>query len=120
MSTYDINSPEGSISQTQVRPELDEIRTRPGVEGSGDKRPPIQGQADDAGNIRDLAKVQFMCSIGVAEEIRALAGAERVSMAEVIRRALSLYRFVCRQMRDGKRLFIGTEVGTAQEVLVPH
>lgn len=65
------------------------------------------------------AKLQIYCSPDVAEQVRELARGEHVTIAELVRKALSLYRYALRNAKAGNTIYVGRDGEILAEVLVP-
>ena len=52
-------------------------------------------------------KLQVWCGPKFAEEVRAFAKAECASVAEIVRKSVSLFLYLRRILQGGKKLYIG-------------
>lgn len=74
-------------------------------------------QAEKHGNPR--VKVQFYCSPHVAEELRQLASERDVSVAELLRYSVRLYKLLMENQRQGRVICFLSDDGALSEVTVP-
>ena len=82
------------------------------------QRRPTQKAREGSTPREDRTKLQLYCSERIAGELRELAAEQDVTLTELFRRSVSLYRFVIRNLREGKRLYVGTDESDLHEVLV--
>ncbi|MFD0272390.1 hypothetical protein ACFVHB_00585 [Kitasatospora sp. NPDC127111] len=98
----DLESPEQSPSESHVEAEL----ANPG--------------ADSTGRFHETARVEISMNLTRKDldDLEEAARAEGASVADYIRRAIAVYRFLLNESKDGTRIVLESKRGRAREVLI--